>query len=372
MRCASDRWYGVSDRGILWQIIIGSCGLAGGGLVGLLLRLVLARLAKRAGRTSWAWDDLAWALLRDLALPVSAAAGAWWSIQVVHPPPPIPGAADRLLLALVVLAASLAVARLAGSLIGSIASARAGVAQSASIFVNVARVVVLSIGGLVLLQSLGVSITPLLTALGVGGLAVALALQDTLANLFAGVQILASKKVQPGDFVRLDSGEDGYIVDINWRNTTVRQLAGNLVMVPNARLADAILTNFHRPQEDLSVLMQVGVAYDSDLDQVERVTVETARQVMREVPGGVPDHEPFIRYHTFAESSINFSVILRASEYTDQYLVVHEFIKRLHARYQAEGIQIPFPIRTLVMTGQPDGPAVNNRHPTQPAQRQTR
>jgi small-conductance mechanosensitive channel len=360
----------MPDRGLAWPLIIGTSGIGGGALIGLLMHTVLRRLAARAKTTSWAWDDLAWGLLRDLALPASVAAGVWWSVHALKLRQPIPDLTDRVLLAGIVLAASLALARLAGSLIGSIAAARSGVAQSASIFVNIARIIVLALGGLMLLQSLGVSITPLLTALGVGGLAVALALQDTLVNLFAGVHILASKKVQPGDFIRLDSGEDGYVVDINWRNTTVRQLAGNLVMIPNARLADAILTNFHRPQQDLSVLVQAGVSYDSDLEQVERVTVEVARQVMREVPGGVPDHEPFIRYHTFADSSINFSVILRAGEYTDQYLVTHEFIKRLHERYRAEAIQIPFPIRTLLMSP-PDRASghPSAAHPPQPPDR---
>ena len=98
----------------------------------------------------------------------------------------------------------------------------------------------------------------------------------------------------------------------------------------------------------MAVLVQVGVAYDSDLDFVEQITVEVGRDVMTTVPGGIPSHEPFVRFHTFADSSINFSVILRAAEYTDQYLVVHEFVKRLHRRYQETGIEIPFPIRTIV------------------------
>jgi small-conductance mechanosensitive channel len=194
-----------------------------------------------------------------------------------------------------------------------------------------------------------VSITPLLGALGVGGLAVALALQDTLANLFAGVHILASKKVQQGDYVALDGGQEGYIVDINWRNTTIRQIQGNLVVVPNSRFADAIMTNFHQPAQDMSVLVPVGVSYDSDLDEVERVTLEVAREVLKEVEGGVPDHEPLVRFNGFGESSIDFSVILRSREFGDQYRLVHEFIKRLHRRYGAEGIEIPYPIRTLLM-----------------------
>ncbi|MFR9777212.1 mechanosensitive ion channel family protein [Micromonospora sp. MS34] len=338
-------------------LVIAASIVGGGVVLGLVLRLVFGWLAHHANGTAIAWDDLGWALLRDVALPSGLIGGLWWASQVLRLPQPARGFADRILLAAAVFVVALAAARLAGGVVRTVTLSRSGVSQSASIFVNITRVVILAIGVLVILQSIGVSITPLLTALGVGGLAVALALQDTLANLFAGIQVLASKKVRTGDFIQLDTGEAGYVVDINWRNTTVRQLAGNIVVVPNAKLADTILTNYHQPLEDLSVLVQVGVSYDSDLDHVERVTIEVGRDVMTTVDGGVRDHEPFIRYHTFGDSSINFSVILRATEYSAQYLITHEFIKRLHRRYRAEGIEIPFPIRTLVMPGSAADPA---------------
>jgi small-conductance mechanosensitive channel len=338
----------VPERTDLMTIISASAGLVGAVLAGVLLRMLFGRLARRAEKTERPWDDLGWALLRTLAIPISALFGLWWAAQALRPREPVRGVFDHVLLGVTVLVVALAIARLAGDVVRSVTMARSGVASSATIFVNVTRVVIVAIGLLVVLQSLGISVTPMLTALGVGGLAVALALQGTLANVFAGIQILASKKVQPGDFVRLDSGENGSVVDINWRNTTIQQLAGNIIIVPNSRLGDTILTNFHQPATEMSVLVQVGVAYSSDLEHVERVTVEVGSDVMTTVEGGVPSHEPFIRYHTFADSSINFSVILRTAEYTGQYRVVHEFIKRLHRRYRDEGIEIPFPIRTVV------------------------
>ena len=212
---------------------------------------------------------------------------------------------------------------------------------------NVAWTTIATLGLLVILSGLGLSITPMLTALGVGGLAVALALQEPLANFFAGLFLTLSGQIRVGDYVKLDSGQEGYIVDFSWRSTRLRMLANNLIVVPNARLAQAIVVNHHLPAQDLAVLIDVGVDYDSDLAHVERVVVEVGRDVMREVTGGVPEFEPFIRYHTFGDSSINFTVILRASEFVDQYLIKHEFVKRLHARFNVEGIVIPFPIRTL-------------------------
>lgn len=330
------------------QWIGAGCWTAGGVLIGLLCRLGFSRLLRHARGTSWSWDDLAWTLMRDLAMPAAVTGGLWMAVEIVRPPQPLRGLTDKVLLVAIMLSVTLALARLAGASVREIAMSRSGVARSASIFVNITRIVVLVIGVLVLLQSLGISVTPLITALGVGGIAVALALQDTLANLFAGIHILASKKVEPGDYVKLASGEEGYIVDINWRNTTVRQLAGNIVVVPNSRFADAIMINFHHPEQDMAILLKVGVSYDSDLDQVERVTTEVGADVMKTVEGGVPEYAPLIRFNEFADSSINFTVILRVREYSAQYLVVHEFFKRLHARYRAEGIVIPYPTRTLV------------------------
>ncbi len=213
---------------------------------------------------------------------------------------------------------------------------------------NIAWGLVAVLGLLVVLNGLGLSITPMLTALGVGGLAVALALQEPLANFFAGLFLTLAGQVRVGDYVKLDGGQEGYVTDFSWRSTRLRMLANNLVIVPNAKLAQAIVVNHHLPSQDLAVLVEVGVDYASDLTEVERIVGKVGREVMMEVPGGVREFEPFIRYHTFADSSVNFTVILRAKEFVDQYLVKHEFIKRLHTRFNEHGIVIPFPIRTVV------------------------
>jgi small-conductance mechanosensitive channel len=222
---------------------------------------------------------------------------------------------------------------------------------------NIAWALTAVLGLLVVLNGVGLSITPMLTALGVGGLAVALALQEPLANFFAGLFITLAGQIRVGDYVKLDSGQEGHVVDFSWRSTRLRMLANNLIVVPNAKLAQAIVVNHHLPSPDLAVLVEVGVDYASDLRHVERVVMEVGREVMTDVPGGVPTFEPFIRYHTFADSSINFTVILRAKEFVDQYLIKHEFVKRLHTRFNDEGIVIPFPIRTIVQRQeQPETP----------------
>jgi len=209
------------------------------------------------------------------------------------------------------------------------------------------RAIVIGLGLLILLDSFGVSITPVLASLGVGSLAVALALQPTLENFFSGIQLIMDKPIKVGHFVKLDSGEEGYVDKIGWRSTWVRMLPNNVVVIPNKVLVNSRVTNYYYPSKELAVLVQVGVHYESDLEHVERITIEVGRETMKEVTGGVEAFEPFIRYHTFADFSINFTVILRGKEFVDNYLIKHEFIKRLHKRYAKEGITIPYPIRAI-------------------------
>ncbi|MCP4213374.1 MAG: mechanosensitive ion channel family protein [bacterium] len=220
---------------------------------------------------------------------------------------------------------------------------------AASIFKNTLKIFVFSIGVLIVLQTLGISITPIITTLGVGGLAVALALQDTLANLFAGFHIIGTRRVKPKDYIKLDSGIEGYVEDVTWRDTVLRQIPNNYVIIPNSVLSSAVVTNYYQPQQQMILMMEVGIDYESDLEHVEKVTLEIAAQTQQEAPGGSKKYEPFMRYHTFGDSSINFTVRLSCEEYSDKFLVEHEFIKRLKKRYDSEGINIPYPIRTVIM-----------------------
>ena len=218
---------------------------------------------------------------------------------------------------------------------------------SGGIIQGVVRLTILAFGLMILLDALGISITPLVASLGIGSLAVALGLQETLANFFAGLYIVAEQPVRVGDFVRLEAGEEGYVTDIGWRNTRIRTLQSTMVIIPNSKIISSTIRNYYLPDKEMAAVMEVGVHYASDLAKVERVTIEVAREIQKKVPGAVSHFEPFIRFHTFADSSIHFNLILRVREFTDQHLVKHELIKALHERYQKEGIVIPYPIRTL-------------------------
>lgn len=208
-----------------------------------------------------------------------------------------------------------------------------------SIFENLIRILVFMIGILMLLQTMGISVVPVLTALGVGGLAISLALQDTLANMFSGINMLIARQVKIGDYIRLDGGHEGIVTDIGWRNTTVQQLNKNRVIVPNVKMASAILVNCPVPVAEVPLTVEGSIAYDNDLAHVERIAVDVAKSVLQGVQGAISDFGPHVRFHTFGESGIQFSVFMQVKTLDDQALAKHEFIKRLHARFAQEGIE---------------------------------
>jgi len=328
--------------------LVPALALTGGLGVGMFVRrTVLPRLAHLAAKSPWRWDDV---ILDAVSRPLVL----WFALLGLHIalrllPFGERAHADlgRAVLVLVIFSVTWAAARFAAGAVKARASQ--GALPGVSLIANIVRAVVFAVGILVILQGLGISITPVLTALGVGGLAVGLGLQDTLGNFFAGIRILAAGKVRPGDYIQLQDGPEGFVTDVSWAQTTIRQLPNNVVIIPNAKLAGAITTNFAHPDPEQAVLVDLGVAYGSDLAKVERVTVEVARSALRDVPGAVAEFEPFIRYSAFGDSAIQFSVIMRARHHTERFLLIHEFIKRLHERYRAEGIEIPFPMRTVIM-----------------------
>ncbi|NWF75532.1 MAG: mechanosensitive ion channel family protein [Nitrospirae bacterium] len=209
---------------------------------------------------------------------------------------------------------------------------------------------ILIIGFLIILSILGVSITPLITALGVGGLAVALALQDTLANLFAGIHILMEKSIRVGDFVKLETEQEGYVEDITWRTTRIRMLPNNIVVIPNSKLSQSVVINYYLPEKRMSLLIPIGVSYSSDPEKVEKILIEEAKKAIGEIPGLLGEPEPFARFIPgFGDSSLDFTLICQVQEFVDQYLVQHELRKRIFKRFKEEGIEIPFPHRTVYL-----------------------
>ena len=276
------------------------------------------------------------------------------AIQVAHLPDGAVHALNRTFLAVIIFSVTLTVANVAGVLIvrvgerRSLAVAVTGLAQTS------ARAAVLVIGGLVLLGALGVQITPLLTALGVGGLALALALQDTLSNLFAGLHLLADRPIRVGDFVKLADGIEGFVVDVGWRSTRVRQLQNSIAIVPNSSVAKATIINYHLPESRVLITIRVNVDYASDPDRVEAALVEEAQRAVGQIPGLLGEPAPNARLIPgFGEAGLEFTLACHVASYVDQFPVQHELRKRILRRFRAEDIAIALSAR--VVQPRPEG-----------------
>jgi small-conductance mechanosensitive channel len=207
------------------------------------------------------------------------------------------------------------------------------------------------IGILIILNKMGVSLTAVWGTLGVGSLAVALALQDTLSNFFSGLYLLADRPISPNDYIRLDLNTEGYVVRIGWRSTILRTLGNNYVIIPNTTLAKATLTNFSAPETRMSTAVTVKVAYGTDPAKVEKLLLEAAREALRDgLEGLLAMPEPGVSFNPgFGDSALEFTLGLQIRQFTDQFSVQSDLRGRILAKFERAGIVMPFPTRTLVL-----------------------
>jgi small-conductance mechanosensitive channel len=316
-------------------------------LVALLLRALLMSLLRR-------WTD-GWASLHQAVRVPSVlwaiVLGIWTGNEVARQTESLPQRLSQqvgmLLEVAVILSVTITVSNTLATLVRSASERRALSHPITGLGQAVVRGGVYIIGLLVLLGALGIHITPILTALGVGGLAVALALQDTLSNLFAGVHLLADKPIRVGDYVKLADAVEGLVVDIGWRSTRVRMLQNVVVTIPNKRVAESIITNYDLPESRMALPIRIAVDYGADPDLVERILLEETRQALNEeVTGLLPEPEPTVRLIPgFGEYSLDFTLLCHVKSFTDQFLVQHDLRKRILRRLAAEGIRIPVQVR---------------------------
>jgi len=224
---------------------------------------------------------------------------------------------------------------------------RRGFKRTPGLLNKAITVIIFVIAIAVILGYFKIDITPLIAGVGLGALAIGLALQSTLSNFFAGVHLISDRPINVGDFIELDENTTGIVEDIGWRSTRIRMLTDNLLIIPNGKLADSNIINYSMPKEDFSIWVPCGVAYESDLKKVEKVSLEVAKEIQKKVPGAVKDFDPVFRYKEFGDSNINFITILRIEKPMDRFIVRNEFIKALKERYDKEKIEISWPIMKI-------------------------
>lgn len=320
---------------------------------GYLVRYSMSWYAKKvATRTRSPVDDFIMAAVHPPAVFIALAVGFWFAFREAASVLPLTFfvRTEIFFFVVLVLLISYTVGRLIQAALKYGAERKPNFRSVTQIGTRLGYLLAFAVGLMIMLHELGVQITPLLTSLGIAGLAVALALQDTLANLFAGLWIQSSRIVRPGDYVRVeDINQEGWVVDVSWRTTRLRTLPNNIIAIPNKRLADSVVSNFDMPVGDQAVWVDVGASYGSDPEQVEKVLLEVGRKAQQEIPAVVKTFEPLIRFRQYGDSSLDFRLIIRVHHYTDQYAALHQMRKMVYRAFKEAGIEIPFPHRTLYL-----------------------
>lgn len=354
--------YNIDWVKIAGYMVIPACILAASLAIGIFLNnLLKQKVSSRIAGDDSGIKGIFFNALHGVPISFCVIVGLYW---IVNTAGELPGGLVKIfsyvLFAAIVFSATRVVERTLSGFI-RLKFSGSGDSNQSTLLDTIFRVLIYASGLLIILDYCNISIAPIITAMGVGGMAVAFGVRETLENIFSGLQLLLSKQMRVGDYIKLSTGDEGKVVDINWRFISIMPPnEGSVVVIPNKIIAGSVSTNYSMPRDDIVLSIPIGVSYDSDLELVERVTVEVARNVMMTVDGYKPEFDengvdknplaPVVRYQAFNDSSIDFLAIMHAVEFKNQYMMKHKFIKDITVRYREEGINIPFPIRTIMLS----------------------
>ena len=341
------------------KLIVPACILIFAFFVGVALnQLLTQKLERRVKASESEIVGIFFRAMRGVPISLCLVIGLYWIVTTSNDlPPGLVRIFSYVLFASIVFSITRVCERTLSGFIRMKFSGSSDMTQS-TLLDTIFRVAIYASGALVILDYFNISIAPIMAAMGVGGMAVAFGVRETLENIFSGLQLIISKQLRVNDYIKLSTGDEGRVIDINWRYITIMPPSeSNVVVIPNKVIAGSVTTNFSQPRDDIVVIVPIGVSYDSDLEQVERVTVEVARELQVKIDGYEPKFDsegvdrnklaPVVRFQQFNDSSIDFNAVMHVQTFTNQYLLKHEFIKAITKRYREEGINIPFPIRTL-------------------------
>jgi small-conductance mechanosensitive channel len=316
-------------------------------MIGELLNFVIKGLEKMASGTKTSFDDVFLAHIRSPVRLISILIGVFIATRYVQPDLTVFGLklTSIFVAATILVAAHLAV-RILNSLLGLY---RTGASKGAKAKLNDTMypfirksiaIIIYTIAIIMIFGSLGIEIGPFLAGLGIAGLAVALALQDTLSNVFSGIYMATDKPIRIGDYIELDSGVKGFIEDISWRTTRIRNLNSNMVFIPNSKLAQAIITNYNLPEEEISFSVPVSISFKNDLEKVEKITLNIAKEVMK---GSlrIPGFEPSVTYGDIVNSTIIINSNFKAKSFSDFGRLRNDFLMSIAKEFQKHKIEMP-------------------------------
>lgn len=309
----------------------------------LLLALWFVRrlLLRRVFRLSAGPESLAQVVADTLRIPSmlwSIAAALHYALRVSELPEKYTDRVANAIVIFIVLSLCLVAASVLVRM-SAVFGRRRGVAFAGSgLARTLIQVLVFTLGAAFLLMLFDKQITPILTALGVTGLAFALALQDTLANFFAGIHIVLEQPVSVGDAIRLSENEEGVVTDIGWRTTRIRTGHNTVIVVPNTKITSGILTNYNLPDPRMGVEIPVMIAQDADPDLAARLALEEALATA----GVLPEPEPRVAFTPgFLPTHLEFKLTFSVADFGHQGPVSSEVRLRILRRLRREGVALP-------------------------------
>ena len=355
---------------VLWEAALGAAIFGGALIIAFLAHPLLTRLARLlTGKTKTTLDDLLLAAVSRPLFVFVLAQGLFMALTVISYLDRWQAYVNRAWLVSVTILVLFTAHRLTNVVIrwyGQALATRKPAQANEQFLPLVRRIItaVIYVGGILLiLDNLGIRISPLLAGLGIGGLAVALALQPTLSNFFAGTYLVSGNVLNTGDYIEMEGGTRGYVLEVGWRSTRIRTPFNNLVVIPNSRLADSVLVNYFGPSMEMGVMVEAGVSYSSDLARVRQVALEVASQVISEMSEAIPGSQAWFGYERFGDSNVDFWLWLQATDRGASFALKSEVMVRLHERFAVEGIEINYPVRKLILgdpatkeTSDGDGP----------------
>lgn len=323
--------------------------------VSYLLGLLLERAARRATTNL---DDRLLSALKQPITYLLFIVGAWGALHRLPAPEALVRRLDLGLFVIGVLLLTLALMRTYGILLSwYTASARFAdgsglAAEFGPMLKRLGQLFLAVLAAIAILQRLGVNVMSLVVSLGVGSLAVGLAAQDTLANMFAGFSLMLDRPFRVGERIRLASGEVGDVETIGLRATRLRTPDDTILVIPNSALVKDRVVNQSRPTRHITTRVDVAVAHGSDLALVKEVLVQAARASRL-----VEAERPVLALITkFGEFSLNFQLVFSARDYTEQALAVSEVHEQIDRRFREAGIEIALPTRRVIQEGAPAAP----------------
>ena len=196
-----------------------------------------------------------------------------------------------------------------------------------------------------ILKNWGVQIGPLLTSLGIAGVAIAFALQNTLGNIFGGISLIADKSIKVGDVIKLENNTMGTVMDVGLRSTKLKTADNELVTVPNGKLADSQILNFLHPDPSIRTIIDFGVEYGSDTNHVRKVVLDE----LKKVPTVLRDPEPKVVMGEMGEFALKFKALFWVSNFDQREDTRVLAAENIYKALEKNKIGIPFPTRTVYL-----------------------